>query len=140
MRVAVFSDIHGNLPALEAVLDDIHRQGVDPVRLPEFQHLVVGDTIPIANDPGWPVAAIEPERRLVLNIQRPRPSAHYLVVSAHSVAARGDSLGAPMSRARRTSACRGTTLSVPRRGGIPDDTQDAAGHQGPAERSASGCV
>ena len=29
MRVAIFSDIHGNLPALEAVLDDIHRQGVD---------------------------------------------------------------------------------------------------------------
>lgn len=31
MRVAIFSDIHGNLPALEAVFDDIHRQGVDAV-------------------------------------------------------------------------------------------------------------
>ena len=31
MRIAVFSDIHGNLPALEAVLDDIHRQRVDAV-------------------------------------------------------------------------------------------------------------
>lgn len=31
MRLAVFSDIHGNLPALEAVLDDIGRRGVDAV-------------------------------------------------------------------------------------------------------------
>jgi putative phosphoesterase len=31
MRVAVFSDVHGNLPALEAVLDDIGRQQVDAV-------------------------------------------------------------------------------------------------------------
>ncbi len=29
MRVAIFSDVHSNLPALEAVLDDIRRQGVD---------------------------------------------------------------------------------------------------------------
>ncbi|MGH9411694.1 MAG: metallophosphoesterase family protein [Vicinamibacterales bacterium] len=31
MRLAIFSDIHGNLPALEAVLADIQRQGVDAV-------------------------------------------------------------------------------------------------------------
>ena len=31
MCIAVFSDIHGNLPALQAVLDDIHRQRVDAV-------------------------------------------------------------------------------------------------------------
>lgn len=31
MRLAIFSDVHGNLPALESVLDDIHRQGVDAV-------------------------------------------------------------------------------------------------------------
>lgn len=29
MRVAIFSDIHSNLAALEAVLDDIQRQHVD---------------------------------------------------------------------------------------------------------------
>ena len=29
MRVALFSDIHGNLPAFEAVLDDIEGEGVD---------------------------------------------------------------------------------------------------------------
>ena len=39
----------------------------------EFQHLSVGDVIPIANDPGWPVAAVEWERLLVLDIKRRRP-------------------------------------------------------------------
>ena len=29
MRVAVLADIHGNLPALDAVLDDINAAGVD---------------------------------------------------------------------------------------------------------------
>ena len=38
MRVAAISDIHGNLPALEAVLADIERENVDVV-------VVVGDTI-----------------------------------------------------------------------------------------------
>ena len=38
MRVAAISDIHGNLPALEAVLADIERVGVDSV-------VVVGDTV-----------------------------------------------------------------------------------------------
>lgn len=31
MRIAVLSDIHGNLPALEAVLDDVRDRGVDAV-------------------------------------------------------------------------------------------------------------
>src|SRR4051812_48420978 len=31
MRIAVFSDVHGNLPALDAVLDDIHQQHVEAV-------------------------------------------------------------------------------------------------------------
>jgi predicted phosphodiesterase len=31
MRIAVVSDIHGNLPALEAVVADIARRGVDAV-------------------------------------------------------------------------------------------------------------
>src|SRR5438046_2443483 len=39
MRVAVLYDIHGNLPALEAVLQEIHQAGVD--------HVVVGgDVVP----------------------------------------------------------------------------------------------
>ena len=31
MRIAIFSDIHGNLPALDAVLTDIGRQHFDAV-------------------------------------------------------------------------------------------------------------
>jgi len=38
VRVAAISDIHGNLPALEAVLADIEREGVDGV-------VVVGDVV-----------------------------------------------------------------------------------------------
>ena len=38
MRVAVLSDIHGNLPALEAVLAEVEREGVDAV-------VVAGDVI-----------------------------------------------------------------------------------------------
>lgn len=38
MRVAAISDIHGNLPALEAVLADIESEGVDEI-------VVVGDTV-----------------------------------------------------------------------------------------------
>jgi putative phosphoesterase len=33
MRVAVLADIHGNLPALEAVLRDVHAAGVDAIVL-----------------------------------------------------------------------------------------------------------
>jgi hypothetical protein len=31
MRVAVLADIHGNLPALDAVLDEIHLAAVDAI-------------------------------------------------------------------------------------------------------------
>lgn len=31
MRIAILADIHGNLPALEAVADDLDRRGVDAV-------------------------------------------------------------------------------------------------------------
>lgn len=39
MRVAAIYDIHGNLPALEAVVDDIRRSGVDEI-------VVGGDVLP----------------------------------------------------------------------------------------------
>jgi putative phosphoesterase len=48
VRVAAISDIHGNLPALEAVLADVERVGVDGI-------VVVGDTL---SGP-WPVEAFE---------------------------------------------------------------------------------
>ena len=37
--------------------------------LPEFQHLAVGDEIPVGRGPRWPVAAIEPRRALVLDMR-----------------------------------------------------------------------
>jgi len=37
--------------------------------LPQFQHLAVGDTIPLGRGPNWPVAGIEPNRALVLDMR-----------------------------------------------------------------------
>jgi hypothetical protein len=37
--------------------------------LPEFQHLAVGDVIPLGRGPSWPVAVIEPSRALVLDMR-----------------------------------------------------------------------
>jgi len=37
--------------------------------LPEFQHLAVGDNIPLGRGPSWPVAVIEPCRALVLDMR-----------------------------------------------------------------------
>lgn len=37
--------------------------------LPEFQHLAVGDVIPLGAGPGWPVAVVEPCRALVLDMR-----------------------------------------------------------------------
>jgi hypothetical protein len=39
------------------------------VILPEFQALEVGDAIPVGGGPDWPVAAVEPNRSLVLDIR-----------------------------------------------------------------------
>ena len=39
MRVAALYDIHGNLPALEAVLDDVRTAGVDSI-------VIGGDVVP----------------------------------------------------------------------------------------------
>jgi hypothetical protein len=36
--------------------------------LPEFQHLAVGDVIPLGQGPGWPVAVLEPNHALVLDM------------------------------------------------------------------------
>jgi hypothetical protein len=44
MRIAVIADIHGNLPALEAVLADIQRRGVD-------RTINLGDSV---SGPLWP--------------------------------------------------------------------------------------
>jgi hypothetical protein len=38
--------------------------------LPEFQHIAVGDEIPLGRGPSWPIAAIEPCRALVLDMRK----------------------------------------------------------------------
>ena len=40
--------------------------------LPECQHLAVGDAIPLGRGPSWPVAVIEPNRALVLDMRHMR--------------------------------------------------------------------
>jgi hypothetical protein len=37
--------------------------------LPEFQHLAVGDRIPVGRGPSWPVAVVEANRALVLDMR-----------------------------------------------------------------------
>jgi hypothetical protein len=37
--------------------------------LPEFQHLAVGDRIPLGRGPSWPVGVVEPNRALVLDMR-----------------------------------------------------------------------
>ena len=49
MRIAVISDVHGNLPALEAVLADIKDRGVDCT-------INLGDCV---TSPLWPREAFE---------------------------------------------------------------------------------
>ncbi len=37
MKIAVISDIHGNLEALQAVSNDLHQQGAEKVAIPGMQ-------------------------------------------------------------------------------------------------------
>jgi putative phosphoesterase len=54
MRIAVLADIHGNLPALEAVLDDVGRRGADLI-------VNLGDCV---SGPLWPRETFERLERL----------------------------------------------------------------------------
>lgn len=52
MRVALLSDVHGNLPALEAVIADVERTAVDAV-------WVLGDTVGYGADPNAVVERLQ---------------------------------------------------------------------------------
>ena len=67
MRVAALYDIHGNLPALEAVLAEVEREGVDAV-------VIGGD---IASGP--------PQPREVVDLLRSLPNAHCIRGNADRV-------------------------------------------------------
>ena len=53
---------------LDRLFGYLHRPSA-PRILPEFQDLAVGDEIPLGRGPSWPVAAIEPNRALVLEMR-----------------------------------------------------------------------
>ena len=68
MRIAVLSDIHGNLPALEAVLSDVARRSVDTVvNLGDSLSgpLLAADTAAFLIDRPWPQIAGNHDRELV---------------------------------------------------------------------------
>ena len=53
---------------LDRLFDFLDRSSATRI-LPEFQNLAVGDTIPLGQGPGWPVAVLEPNRALVLDMR-----------------------------------------------------------------------
>jgi hypothetical protein len=55
---------------IDQVLGVLDEPSSDEV-LPQFQDLAPGDIIPIGGGPNWPVAAVEPNRSLVLDIVHP---------------------------------------------------------------------
>jgi predicted phosphodiesterase len=68
MRIAFVSDIHGNLPALKAVEDDIDRAGVDAIlNLGDLLAgpLWVADTCKHLMAGGWPTIAGNHERQML---------------------------------------------------------------------------
>ena len=67
MRVAALYDIHGNLPALEAVLAEVEREGVDAI-------VIGGDT-----------ASGPPQPREVVELVRSLPNAHCIRGNADRV-------------------------------------------------------
>ncbi len=73
MKTAIFSDVHSNLPALEAVLEDIASQGAERV-------LCLGDTVGYNAEPGECLARV-------------REACEFVVQGNHDMACAGD-LGA----------------------------------------------
>ena len=78
LRIAVLSDIHGNLPALRAVLDDVARRGADLVV--DCGDLLSGPLWPAATAAvlrahDWPTIAGNHERQLLACAEAPGDTA-----------------------------------------------------------------
>jgi len=68
MRVALVSDIHGNLPALEAVVADIRRRGADQIACLGDNisgPLLPRETAQYLMNSGWPILAGNHERQVL---------------------------------------------------------------------------
>ncbi len=76
MRIAFISDIHGNMPALRAVLDDIKKQGTD-------QLICLGDTVSLGPQPNEVLAALKEMNGVIIRgnhdeaILQPEKAAEY---------------------------------------------------------------
>ena len=141
MRIAVVSDIHGNLPALEAVLADIERSGVDLI-------VNLGD---IVSGPLWPretAAAADGARAA----DDPRQSRTSAAVRRHGAPGRVRPLRARSDAARPARLARGLPTALRLREdvvcchGTPDSdrnyfletvTADYAGPRAPGVRAAT---
>src|SRR4029078_8891533 len=115
MRVAALYDIHGNLPALEAVLHDLRRQGVDRI-------VVGGDVVP------GPMSSETLDRVLDLGVPTD------FIRGNGELAALAESAGAPVgvSQAARDRvapplAC---PRAAPRRGPLVRRVADAGAERG----------
>jgi putative phosphoesterase len=126
MRVAVISDIHANLPALEAVLEDIDRQGV-------VQTFCAGDLVGQGPHPNQVVSRIreagipsilgnqEIEVRTLADRGRPDPKRHMLwTISVLKRKNREYLLGLPADRELKVE---GTAIHLVH--GSPQGTFDA---------------
>jgi hypothetical protein len=56
---------------IDRILGILDRPSADRI-IPEFQHLKVGDVIPMGKPPSWPVKAIELNRMLLIVIKEPK--------------------------------------------------------------------
>ena len=103
--------------------------------LPEFQHLAVGDAIPLGRGPSWPVAVVEPRRALVLDMRNMGGFDWVWQFGLYPVDGKRTRL---VSRSRvRTQTVWARLFSVcDRARGISHDAADAARDQG-ARRSAA---
>ena len=75
LGLSVFSDREA-YPVPNILLIDLNLPRLNGLELlawlrtqPEFQHLMVGDHIPLGRGPSWPVAVLEPNRALVLDMR-----------------------------------------------------------------------
>jgi len=55
---------------IDRLLGILDRPSADRI-IPEFQHLEVGDVIPMGKPPSWPVKAIEPNKSILIVIREP---------------------------------------------------------------------